>query len=385
MLRPNYSKVSRKVIIASEYVRAEDNSTGYFWERAIGFLHSSGLDVEVVNYTRIMSTRVRANSLLRLGLKIDVTLRLAIGVIKTVRSGDVVFCGTNPETLLPILGLVCKARGARLCVLVHDVFPENLVAAGVLSEGNLILRSLSAIYRRVYASFDRAIVIGRDMRELVDGKAGRSLAHTVHNWVNSDDVKPLDRLASGLIEKIGWKNRVVFQFFGNMGRLQDIDTLLEAMNLSTADNAAFLFAGSGIMRSAVEKSCSGRIDRHALPVDHGYSQSEVLSSCDIAIVCLDARMLGLGVPSKAYFSLAAGRPILAVMNEDAEVARLVTEESVGWHVPAGDPVALATMIDRIAADGRPSLSERCVKLSKTRLSAENALKEVRQELRKLLP
>lgn len=373
-----------KVVIVGEYVRAEENSTGYFWERAIDFLRGRGMAVEVVSYTRPMSARVRSSVLLRALLKAEISLRLAWGVMRKARRGDVVFSGTNPEILLPMLALLCRLRGMRFCVLVHDVFPENLAAAEVLKEGSLAMRLLGAIFRRVYASFDKAIVIGRDMKILVDEKAGREIGHMVHNWVDSEDVEPSDRLASGLIEELGWSDKVVFQFFGNMGRVQGIDVILEAIDLITANNAAFLFAGSGVMRPEVEVACEGRTERHVLPLDHGYSRSEVLTSCDVALVCLDARMLGLGVPSKAYFSLAADRPILAIMDPRGEIAQLVVEEAVGWHVPAGDPTALASAIDRLCSENRLVVPQRCLTLSRTKLSAQSALEQVHSELAVLL-
>ncbi|MCP5877696.1 hypothetical protein NL390_35070, partial [Klebsiella pneumoniae] len=70
-------------------------------------------------------------------------------------------------------------------------------------------------------------------------------------------------------------------------------------------------------------------------------------SCDIAIVTLAEGMLGLGVPSKAYFTMAADRPILAIMEEDAEVANMVKEHSIGWVCEPNDPVRLASLIDEI--------------------------------------
>ena|SRR5690554_3013844 len=58
-------------------------------------------------------------------------------------------------------------------------------------------------------------------------------------------------------------------------------------------------------------------------------------------------MLGLGVPSKAYFSMAADKPILAVMDERAEVSIMVKEHNIGWICPAGNPQELAKYFDDI--------------------------------------
>jgi glycosyltransferase involved in cell wall biosynthesis len=60
-------------------------------------------------------------------------------------------------------------------------------------------------------------------------------------------------------------------------------------------------------------------------------------------------MVGLGVPSKAYFSMAADRPLLAVMEPDAEIALMVKEHNIGWVCDPGNPVALAALIEKICA------------------------------------
>ena len=42
-------------------------------------------------------------------------------------------------------------------------------------------------------------------------------------------------------------------------------------------------------------------------------------------------MLGLAVPSKSYFSLANGMPLLTIMNKKSEISSLVEENNFGWN------------------------------------------------------
>jgi colanic acid biosynthesis glycosyl transferase WcaI len=65
------------------------------------------------------------------------------------------------------------------------------------------------------------------------------------------------------------------------------------------------------------------------------------------------------VPSKTYSILAAGRPVVASVDEGTEVARVVEQAGAGLAVPPDDPdrftEALATLLsdpDRAAAMGR---------------------------------
>jgi colanic acid biosynthesis glycosyl transferase WcaI len=48
--------------------------------------------------------------------------------------------------------------------------------------------------------------------------------------------------------------------------------------------------------------------------------------------------------------LAAGRPILAVVDHDGEVARLVREEGCGFHVALGDHEAFVQAVRALVAD-----------------------------------
>jgi len=374
-----------RVIVVSEYAAAAQNSTGYFWSKVIEQLKGDGLEVCLHAYTKELSPRARASVPLRMLTKMQIALRLSWLVFRSLRRHDVVVAGTNPEVMLPILVLAKWIRGAKLCVLVHDVFPENRVPAGVLKHGSLAYKVLSAVYRRVYRSFDATIVIGRDMQELVDRKTGRPGSVFIQNWVDAEDVLPADRMSSGLLADLGWQDHVVFQFFGNMGRLQGIPELLDAIDRCRSTNAAFLFGGAGVMRPQVAEAFTGHPRRYLLPLGHTLTRNNVLSSCDVALVCLHREMLGLGVPSKAYFSLAADRPILAFMEPTAEVARLVREHGVGWNCASSNPQEMAALIDRVCESVDVVQRGRCRALIEGPFSKDRALKSFSDRVRALLP
>ena len=41
-------------------------------------------------------------------------------------------------------------------------------------------------------------------------------------------------------------------------------------------------------------------------------------------------MYGLAVPSKSYFSLAHGLPLLTIMNKKSEISNFVNKNNFGW-------------------------------------------------------
>jgi len=55
------------------------------------------------------------------------------------------------------------------------------------------------------------------------------------------------------------------------------------------------------------------------------------------------------VPSKTYSILAAGRPLLASVDEQSEVARVVERAGAGVAVPPDDPEAFIGALKRVLA------------------------------------
>jgi colanic acid biosynthesis glycosyl transferase WcaI len=63
-------------------------------------------------------------------------------------------------------------------------------------------------------------------------------------------------------------------------------------------------------------------------------------------------MAGVSVPSRMYTLMAAGKPIIAVADEDSELALVVREEGIGWVVPPDRPELLIEVIRRIQSGPR---------------------------------
>jgi colanic acid biosynthesis glycosyl transferase WcaI len=77
--------------------------------------------------------------------------------------------------------------------------------------------------------------------------------------------------------------------------------------------------------------------------------SEVLASADVHVVPLKTGLGAVSVPSKAYSIMAAGRPLLAAIDADSEVARIVENVGCGRVVAPDQPeafiAALSSMLE----------------------------------------
>ena len=81
-----------------------------------------------------------------------------------------------------------------------------------------------------------------------------------------------------------------------------------------------------------------------LPPRPRVDQHEFLNSCDVAILALVPGMQGLAVPSRTFNLMAAGKPMIALVSESSEVARVMREERIGWIVEPGSVEATVQAI-----------------------------------------
>ena len=373
---------SCKVFIVSEFVDNTENSTGYYWSKIIGGLSERFSNVHVVStknsydnikvpsnlvtYIQINSIEYNKKNLVsRLFGQACQTFFFSKAIIKNIQRGDVIFSGTNPTLLLIAISILKSFKGFKWMILVHDVFPENLVAGKLIKKKALFYRLLKRLFDRVYSSADTLIAIGRDMYDLLSLKTKMQCKiECIPNWVDLADIITLKRNSKKLFFVLD-ENKIIFQFFGNLGRLQGIKNLLKAILLVKNRNASFVFIGSGSEVPLILDFIKNNPDKSISHLSEiPFSRNNiVLSSCDVAIVSLAKGMKGLGVPSKAYFSLAADKPLLVIGDKASELSILISEEpNVGWHCEPENPKKLAFLIDQIcsAADLNSRSSRRSI-------------------------
>lgn len=232
-----------------------------------------------------------------------------------VKKGDKVLMVTNPAPMVVMMSRLKEKVGFELNILVHDVFPENTKPADLKLP---LYSTLKRVFDRAYAKADQLIVLGRDMKAVMEQKIDRyshkPVCTIIENWADVDGIKPQDFP----------KGRIVLQYAGNIGRVQGLDKVIAQLT----DDVEFHLYGTGAMEDSLKKIGHPNVFFHG-PYFRS-QQNEVLSACDIAVVTLQEGMYGLGVPSKTYNILASGRPVLFLGPVNSEIDLLVREKRIGY-------------------------------------------------------
>ena len=311
-----------------------------------------------------------------------------VKALKHFRKGDKVLVVTTPPSLPFIAAFASLLKGAGYILLIHDNYPEILIAAQKAKENSFLANTLNFFNRWLYKYAGKIIVCGRDMSELV-GKKTEGLdvpVETIQNWAELENVRPFPRAENLLLRELQIEDKLVFLCAGNMGYPNDIESIIEcAGRLRDDERFCFVFLGTGVKRKWLEKEIEAKNLKNVKLLDPRprSEQNIFLNACDVAIVTLVKKMWGVSMPSRTYNILAAGKPILALTEDESEIARVVEEDRVGWTVPPNEPEMLLDKIFEIykRRDEFKTLSENARQSALEKYSVETALAKYKKALR----
>src|SRR5262249_15028513 len=106
-------------------------------------------------------------------------------------------------------------------------------------------------------------------------------------------------------------------------------------------------------------------------------------TADVFIISLKRGLAGFIVPSKLYGVLVAGRPFVAAIEADSEVAQIARDHECGLIVEPGDCAGMETAIRRLHGD--PVLRERLARNAGLVYDRARAVEAYRDVLESVVP
>jgi glycosyltransferase involved in cell wall biosynthesis len=279
----------------------------------------------------------------------------ARGIVRRLAGpGDVVVLKTDPPLLAAALTAPVRARGAAVVQWIQDIYPEIVPqhAGGWVAP---LLGPLRARRDRAWCASTVCVVVGADMAATVAarGVPPERIRH-IPNWAPRElqAAAAPDRIAA---RRADWDvtGKFVVAYSGNLGRVHEFDTLLDAAErLKAKRGIVFLFVGGGPRITEVRRRVADRrlgnvrfvrsVPREELPA--------ALAAADVHAVTLRPGFEGLVNPSKVAGILAAGRPALFVGPPDCALARQIRERGAGLAFAPGEGEAMAAAVAALRAE-----------------------------------
>ena len=278
---------------------------------------------------------------------------LAGGAALSLGRHDAVLAMSPPIVLGDAGLLAARAWRVPFVLNVQDIFPDVAVDLGALSNPRVI--DLAQRYeRRLYRLADAVTVLSQDQADNVTAKMtpadqAADKVHIIQNFVDRDRIQVVDKANEyRRLHQLGTKTVVMYS--GNVGLSQSFDLIrVTAEQWQLRPDVQFVINGEGAARPEVDRWASGLDNVTVADFASRDQVSQVLGAADVQLILLKRGLARSSTPSKLYANLAAGRPVLASIDEGSEVAATLAAARAGVSVPPEDPEAfqkaLATMVD----------------------------------------
>jgi colanic acid biosynthesis glycosyl transferase WcaI len=293
------------------------------------------------------SIPAKAALIRRAAAELAFMFRAFLALLKRLQPGDVVLTVTAPFTLPYAVATAARLKRARSILIMHDLYPEVLVMAGLQGPRSILTGLMRAANSMMFRALNAVVTIGRDTEAHLLRYSGmtREKIRFIPNWAT---LVPGVRAVRADNTYRPAHARFVVGLSGNLGFTHDPIIVFEAAVRLLNDDPEihFLLSGWGIgfeqLKTLLSKASLPNVSVFERVPEENLE--EFLSAADVWLIPYRRNVAGVSVPSRFYNLLAVGRPVILVSEPDAEAALTVREHRLGWVVTPGASDELAKTI-----------------------------------------
>ena len=262
----------------------------------------------------------------------------------------------SPPLTLGLIGWHTKLfRGGKLVFNIQDIFPDAAIETGAITNKKIISFA-SWLERTSYKCSDSVVLLSDDLANNVQSKLEQKFhkrVKVIPNFVDTQAITPMSRMTNYRTE-LRIDDALVVMYAGNVGFSQSLEMLVSAAR--ELPQLIFVINGEGAARESLKKSAHGLSNVRFGDYQDVSRLSEVLATGDIHVVPLKRGLGSVSVPSKTYSILASGRPVLAAVDLDTEVPRILAAADAGVCVEPDNSGAFISALRVMTLDPK-TLSE----------------------------
>jgi colanic acid biosynthesis glycosyl transferase WcaI len=267
---------------------------------------------------------------------------------------------TDPPFLVvtAILARLLGRRGVYWWTM--DLYPEALVAQGMITRTGVLHRALSMLNEMALTSLEGVICLGERQRQHLEGyarwpKKNKEFDLVVPPW-DQRPMLPVEPARNRFLLKFGWHDKILVLYAGNLGEAHIYQEILEAAQVLSARDDwrwQFVFVVRGVNRKLLERKCTGLNNVAVLDYQPEDLTSDMLWAAHIHLVTMREGWQGIVVPSKLYGTLQTGAPTLFIGPRDADTSTVVRALGLGETiVPGTTGEDVVEALERLAARER---------------------------------
>ncbi len=264
---------------------------------------------------------------------------------------DLILATSPPITMGVNAWLLGRRWGAPSIYKVAEIYPDVIISQELIKSRALIAL-MRWMERLVYRKITRLVPIAHQFAETIlsRGVAPEKLCF-IPDFVETDFYQPCPR-DNAFAREHGLMDGFVVLYAGNIGMVQDWESVLGAAEQARGTPVRFVIVGDGNQRSWLAQQCEHR--RLANVKLIGYQPKEIMplinASCDVCMIPMTSHGSLGGVPSKVYSIMACGKPVIVTAALESELTWIINTARCGRVVEAGMTNAFATAVLRASRE-----------------------------------
>lgn len=224
---------------------------------------------------------------------------------------DTVVFFTHPPLSFLIFSLF-KSKKTKFVLHVMDVYPDMLFKLGYFSKFNFFKNTLNYVCNSQIKRFDKIVVIGIDMQELLVSKGVPKckifIARNYSKYESKNEQKTLNIF------------KIIYS--GNIGVPHYFETIIKIIiKLQKNKNFEFHFIGSGKRKSEIT-NVKNKYNLTNLTIHNRLNDkdfSSIVGNANLHFISLRREFKGISVPSKFYTSISMNVRVLYEGPKNSEI------------------------------------------------------------------
>ena len=364
---------SKKILIIHRYFYPDKSSCSTIIYEIAKFVSKLNYQIDVItshpqrfsSKTKVMNNKSKSKdeiNIFRLNLLIEnkkphtrIINALHIGfwiLLKSISTEYEIIISTSTPPILSAFfaAIASKFYKSRFIYYCMDINPEIGILQGDFSN-KYLMRLMLFIDRWSLKQASPVIVHSQDMKKTLHS---RDLCKNLDiEIINNFSVPIKDRksLNTNKIKKEE-NNSLKVIFAGNLGRFQGLETTIRAFALlNKYKNIQLTLLGNGSEREKL-LNLSSKLNANVKFIDHvSYDTAKaIIHASDIGLVSLLSNMYKYAYPSKTMAYLEQGIPIIAMVEEESELAIKMKKFGYGFVTPINDSLMLSKLIYKLSED-----------------------------------
>lgn len=232
----------------------------------------------------------------------------------------------------------------------QDLFPDTLIRIKGYKESNPLIKVLRKQEKKTYRGNTKIVTISQEMKQTIASQGcPKEKISVIYNWADTDNIYHVKREDNKLMDELKIdKNDFIVSYAGDIGLFQGWPIIVEAAKFvhERNDRIKFVIIGSGSYKQKLEEQIMSENLKFisTYPLQPASRLSEIYSIGDLELVSIEPGLSKMALPSKTFVIMAAGSPLLSLVDQNSDIAKIIKKYDMGYTLEHGDSKKLADVI-----------------------------------------